>query len=382
VTEAAATVSAAEVALQIDAIRRESGAGRRLAEMLPEESRIYAGRGSSEAERLRGYILASFEATDLPSGAAPFVLEELESGRNPYTVAAAGRALRGASAIPDDAPELLVAAIARLRGRDEVVTFDRFAPGPPVGNGATSLYDLASTLVVLGPRASSALPALKALVEAEGTSFSPPVSAQLAKAMEALCVAESHVPACCCHEPGVTESGSADRAPASVAPLGVAEIALENQDGVQLSFSEAFLGRPTALAFFYTRCMNPEKCSRTVTRLGRLARLLERVAFDANVAGISYDPGFDRPRRLRTYGVDRGVVFTPRCSLLRTVGQFEPLMTAFRLGVGFGSTTVNQHRVDLVVLDSSLRLAERFERRLWRENSVLDALRLTGASGG
>jgi protein SCO1/2 len=158
----------------------------------------------------------------------------------------------------------------------------------------------------------------------------------------------------------------------------VAEIALENQDGVQLSFSEAFSGRPTALAFFYTRCMNPEKCSRTVTRLGRLARLLERVAFDANVAGISYDPGFDRPRRLRTCGV----VFTPRCSLLRTVGQFEPLMTEFRLGVGFGSTTVNQHRVDLVVLDSSLRLAERFERRLWREDSVLDALRLTRASGG
>ena len=350
--------------------------------MLPEESRVYAGRGSSEAERLRGYILASFEATGLPSEAAPFVLEELESGRNPYTVAAAGRALRAASMIPDDAPELLVAAIGRLRGRDEVVSFDRFAPGPPVGNGATSLYDLASTLVMLGPRASSALPALKALVEAEGTSFSPSVSAQLAKAMEALSVAQSHVPACCCDEPGTTESGCADSAPASVLPLGVAEIALENQDGVQLSFSEAFSGRPTALAFFYTRCMNPEKCSRTVTRLGRLARLLERVAFDANVAGISYDPGFDRPRRLRTYGVDRGVVFTPRCSLLRTVGQFEPLMTEFRLGVGFGSTTVNQHRVDLVVLDSSLRLAERFERRLWREDSVLDALRLTRASAG
>ena len=30
-------------------------------------------------------------------------------------------------------------------------------------------------------------------------------------------------------------------------------------------------GRPTALAFFYTRCTNPEKCSLTVTRLARLA---------------------------------------------------------------------------------------------------------------
>ena len=49
------------------------------------------------------------------------------------------------------------------------------------------------------------------------------------------------------------------------------------------------------LTFFYTRCMNPLKCSATVTGLGRIARRVAEDALDANVAGISYDPGFDRP---------------------------------------------------------------------------------------
>jgi protein SCO1/2 len=155
---------------------------------------------------------------------------------------------------------------------------------------------------------------------------------------------------------------------------------LEDQDGTRLSFAEAFAGRPTTLAFFYTRCMNPQKCSLTVTRLTRLARLVETEGLDANVAGISYDPGFDRPQRLRTYGADRGMNFSPRCSLLRTLGPFDPLREAFELGVGFGPVTVNRHRLDLVVLDGTLCVTKRFERRLWHEDAVLQALRAAAAS--
>jgi cytochrome oxidase Cu insertion factor (SCO1/SenC/PrrC family) len=366
--------SAAEAARRIDSMRLLPDAGRRLAAMLPEESSLYAGRGSSEAERLRGYVLASFEKTGLPSEAVPFVLEELETGRNPYTVAAAARALRGSSAVPVEAPELLVAAIARLRASDEVVSFERFAPGPTVGTAATSLFELASTLVMLGPRARGALPSLKQLVESESRSFSPTVSAELAEALKALAVADAPAPDFCCDEPARTACHDVEDAFALAAPSDLAELTLESQDGARLTFSEAFSGRPTALAFFYTRCPTPEKCSLTVTRLARLARRLEAAHVDANIAGISYDPAFDGPARLKRYGVDRGMVFSPRCSLLRTVGPFAPLVTAFRLGVGFGPVTVNQHRLELVVLDASLALVQRFQRRQWHEKTVLDAL--------
>ena len=365
--------SAADLGARIDAIRRTPDAARTLAGMLDEQSPLFAGRGTTDVERLRGYILASFETAGLPLEAVPFVLEELETGRNPYTVAAAARALRGASEVPVEAPMLLVAALRRLRGADDVVSFDRFEPYP-AGGEATALAELADMLSLLGPRAGAALEDLEALVHSEGEGFSPAVRARLDAAVEALSRAGSPTTACCCAEAEAAVAPRvADRYAATREGLG--SLALEDQDGTRLSFSEAFSGRPSALAFFYTRCNNPEKCSLTVTRLARLTTSLVHVGLDANVAGISYDPGFDRPARLKSFGADRGMIFSARCRLLRTVGPFEPLRSAFDLGVGFGPVTVNRHRLDLVVLDASLGVAETFERRLWHEETVLQALR-------
>ncbi len=368
--------SAADLAAQIDEIRRMPSAAGTLAAMLAEQSPLFAGRGANEAERLRGYILASFETARLPPEAVPFVLEELETGRNPYTVAAAARALRGALDVPVEAPALLVGAIGRLRGSDDVVSFERFEPIPASGNAVTALADLARTLALLGPRAKPALEDLQALIRVEGETFSPAIRAELANAAEALARPGVSAPACSCAEDGAEPAAPRIAAPfASATRKDLPDLALENQDGTRLSFSDAFSGRPTALAFFYTRCINPEKCSLTVTRIARLARRLVTEELDANVAGITYDPGFDRPARLKTYGADRGMIFSPRCCLLRTVGPFDPLREAFDLGVGFGPVTVNRHRLDLVVLDASLGVAERFERRIWHEEPVLDALR-------
>jgi cytochrome oxidase Cu insertion factor (SCO1/SenC/PrrC family) len=364
-------MTARAVAARIDEVRRRPDAARELAAMLAEQSASFAGRGTNEAERLRGYVLAGFETAGLPPEAVPFVLEELELGRNPYTVAAAARALRGAEDVPAETPALIVGAIARLRSSDDVVSFDGFAPTPTRGDSVTALAELARTLAWLGPRAKPALDDLRALVEGDGEKFSPAVGAELARAAEALAREDSAAAAPCCSEHG-------GPAPADAAPVGgteLADLTLEDQDGTRLSFSEAFAGRPTALTFFYTRCQVPEKCSLTVTRLGRLARACEAEALEANVAGITYDPAFDRPARLKTFGADRGVVFTPRCRLLRTTGPFGPVREAFDLGVGFGPVTVNRHRIDLLVLDASLGVAARFERRLWHEAAVLSALR-------
>lgn len=344
--------------------------------MLAEESPVYAGLGTNQAERLRGYVLASFEEIGLPPDVIPFVLEQLETGRNPYTVAAAGRALRGAEEFPFEASGLIVAAIRRLRWRDEYVSFKRLAPALRTDDEVTSLADLAATLTLLGPRAASARDALETLLITDAASFSPTVRTALSTALDALAASGEPERASCCdggrHEPGPI---CIDVVPPSKDVAELRDIELENQYGGRLRFGEAFFGRPTALAFFYTRCMNPEKCSLTVTRLARLGSALTEARVDANVAGISYDPRFDNHTRLRAYGEDRGMVFSARCSLLRTVGPFDPLQAAFALGVGFGPVTVNQHRLDLVVLDHSLGVAATFERRLWDEDIVLGALR-------
>jgi protein SCO1/2 len=369
--------SAADLAARIDAIRQQPDAAATLTAILAEQSPLFAGRGTNEAERLRGYILASFETAGLPPETVPFVLEELETGQNIYTVAAAARALRGTQEPPAEAPALLVAAIERLRRADDIVSFDSFEPLPPSGNGSTALAELARTLALLGPSAKPALADLQALLDREGEAFSPTLRAELAEAVEAAARPDASAPACCS-----SHHGAKTVAPniATAARTDLSDLALEDQDGTRLSFAEAFAGRQSALAFFYTRCMNPQKCSLTVTRLARLSSLVELEGLDAHVAGITYDPGFDHPTRLKTYGADRGMIFSKRCSLLRTLGPFDPLREAFELGVGFGPVTVNRHRLDLIVLDRSLGVAKRFERRLWHEKAAFEALRAAAAS--
>jgi cytochrome oxidase Cu insertion factor (SCO1/SenC/PrrC family) len=365
-------MSAHDVAARVDELRRWPDARRELVGMLAEQSPSYAGRGTNETERVRGYVLASFESAGLPPEGVPFVLEELELGNNPYTVAAAARALRGAREVPPDAPALLVRAIERLRGADEVVSFDCFTPAPTHEDRVTALTELARTLAELGPRARPALYELRRLLDAEEGTFSPVVAAELAGAADAVEGGGGATAGACCPE---HEPAAAPPVPASTAATELAELALEDQDGTRLSFSEAFAGRPTALTFFYTRCQNPAKCSLTVTRLARLARSCAAEGLEANVAGITYDPAFDRSARLRTYGADRGMAFSARCRLLRTLGPFDPVRAAFDLGVGFGPVTVNRHRLDLFVLNPAMTATAQFERRLWGETTVLDALR-------
>ena len=216
---------------------------------------------------------------------------------------------------------------------------------------------------------------LQSLVDDDGEAFSPAIRAELAKALEALGRPHSSAAMSCCGgQVSMSTSPPSDGVKAAAAAV-LADLALEDQDAARLTFAAAFSGRPTALAFFYTRCTNPEKCSLTVTRLARLTRRIKAEALDANVAALTYDPAFDRPTRLRAYGIARDMEFSPRCALFRTVGPFDPVRDAFDLGVGFGPSTVNRHRIELVVLDASLAVAQRFARRLWQEEAVLDAIR-------
>ncbi|MEA2937948.1 MAG: hypothetical protein QOC56_1452, partial [Alphaproteobacteria bacterium] len=103
----------ADIVAYVDAVRRRPVRRNELVALLAEQAPLYAGRGTNEAERLRGYMLASFQAIGLPPAAMHYVLEELQTGLNPYTVAAAAKALRGAANPPDAVVRLLLLAIDR-----------------------------------------------------------------------------------------------------------------------------------------------------------------------------------------------------------------------------------------------------------------------------
>ena len=71
-----------------------------LVPLLREQAPVYAGLPAAEAERLRGLLLLHLGSVGLPASAMPFILEELETGLNPFPVAAAA----GAFSTTKDAP--------------------------------------------------------------------------------------------------------------------------------------------------------------------------------------------------------------------------------------------------------------------------------------
>jgi protein SCO1 len=367
----------ADIVAYVDRVRTLPGSGDDLLDLLAEQSPIYAGRTTNEAERLRGYLLASFELTGLPAAAMAFVIEELENGLNPYAVAAAAKAVRGAHSLPERIGPLLLDAIDRLRQSDDLVYFDiRTAPVSGVSS-TTALMELFRTFAWLGPRAGAALPALKAMLERNPPAFSPAVLAEIENAIVAVSRVEQPTTRSCCTE------GSSPISSIPSPEVDIAHVELQDQDGAVFRFRDFFYGRPSILTFFYTRCMNPNKCSLTITKLARLQRRAceEGLHGRVNIAAITYDPAFDLPRRLRAYGADRGMSFDDRNRLMRTTGPFEPLQRCFDLGVGYGSSTVNQHRLDVAVLDGTGRFSASFARIQWHEEDVLAALKSALAPG-
>jgi protein SCO1/2 len=344
-----------------------------LVELLPERVPIYRGRSANTVSRMRGYLLAAFEAAGLPEEALPYVFEELESGRDAYLVAAAARALRGRESSSSDAVPFLLKAIENIKYADDAVSFDSYRPSWPSGY-TTALTEITATVAWLGSQASSALPGLRSLLEEPGV-LSEAARANLESVVSELSAGGSRcaVPAprpCCAHH-AETAQPLTHEIQTRTEVLGGVE--LEDQDGARVTFGEFFTGKPSLVAFFYTRCDNPNKCSVTITKLGRLQRQLAELGLDGRIhtAAITYDPEFDLPARLRSYGENRGVVFSPSDRLLRTTGALAPLVDYFALGVSFGGTLVNRHRIELFLLDHEGRVACAFTQLQWDVEEVL-----------
>lgn len=350
----AASLDEAEAA--VDQALAEPDAATALIRLLAEDAPLYRGRGTAEAERLRGRVLAGFARAGLPPPALPQVLAELETGLNPQVVAGAARALAGAEPPPAEALDLLAAAALRIRSSESLAWLDPAAPVSAV----------AEVVLAMARHGAPAVSRLRVL-RAEG-GWSATVTAALA---QAIATAEAAAPKSCC-------GGRSDAAPATpvAAPGAIDDLEIQDQSGAVMRFADLFGGTPAAIAFFYTRCMNPQKCSLTISRLAAVSARLKGagLAGQALVAAFTYDPAYDTPRQLEAYGRDRDFPFGDRCRLLRTTGPLDPLQAHFELGVGFGPATVNQHRIDLAVLGADGRVVLSHAHRLWDEAEVFGVL--------
>lgn len=346
-----------------------------LVRLLPERISLYEDRSANATMRMRGYILAAFEQAGLPDAALPYVLEELENGRDAYLVAGAAKALRGLDTPTSRVVPFLLEAVENVKYVDDALTFECYKPRWPITNHTTALTEIFRTLGWLGAHAQSALPDLETLREERSDEFSRSIRAEIENAIDSIRTDRRAVHACCgavSANAGLVAVHSPPEERRKCA--SISHIELEDQDGNTVTYGTFFNGKPSIVVFFYTRCDNPNKCSLTITKLARLQKALveQRLEGLLQTAAITYDPGYDLPPTLKRYGENRGVTFGDDDRMFRARTGFHQLQEYFQLGVNFTASIVNRHRIELFILDSRGEIAVTFTRLQWDIQEVLE----------
>ena len=368
---AAAVLSEQEFAAIVDQLAVDPGRGHELLELLAEEHPLYDQRGAATVVRMRGWVLVVLSRCTLTDAALLFVLEELDSGADAYLIAAAARALRSYPAPTPILAPYVMRALNNIRNHDEPVSLDGYGEYATSTAGTSAVRELLATLIWLGPHAAGVAADLVALRGLVAGGLSKRLSGELDKAIEAIQSGGVEQPdgtSCC------TPTGLGWRSVVRSDPGRVKHAIFEDQTGTPVSYEECFTGHPSIVAFFYTRCDNPLKCSLTVSKLARVQALLQErgMAGRIHTAAITYDPGFDLPERLARYGRDRGLALDAANQMLRSTQGMDDVRGHFRLGVNFVGSLVNRHRIEVYVLDGRGRIAASFERLHWDEQQVVD----------
>lgn len=339
-------------------------------ELLQESHPAYADCSAAEVARRRGWVLLALGLQPLEDDALPVVLEELQSGHQPYLLAAAAQTLRSAVEPRPAFAGCLLRALETLARRDDFVSLEVWGGVPASAIPGSACAEVLRSIRWMGPSATGIGPELAQLVGESGL-LADDNRELLEQILAALRSPRDEDIEDCCSLP--LSWRRRERVVGTVVPTSVR---FEDQDGNCHGWNDLFVGRPSVVVFFYTRCDNEQKCSLTIAKLGRLQKLIkeEGRGSEVNLVAITYDPEFDLPHRLRGYGESRGVVPGEHCRLLRTTQGRQALQDYFELGVNFTGTLVNRHRIEVYLLDSDGRMRVTYQRLGWDPLELWDEM--------
>ncbi|CAN7769673.1 SCO family protein [Rhizobium leguminosarum] len=319
--------------------------GEALSRYFADNDPIYSGLSSADVDRVRAYAFAAVART-APQSGVDAAREEILTGSAPGPLAGAARVIAALDAPSLDWLAPLASAARRLRGRDQKVWFDRIDSGIRSDISETGMTELARAFQTVARKNRVGVLECNEWIASAPDRFADAVRQDLAGQDVGAGTAQSD--GCCCN-------GTAKTAPtpSRTIPPDIWQVIVEDQDETKATLGSRLLGRPSLLAFFYTRCMNPLKCSRTVTVLSETAQLAAAQGLAVGIYAMTYDPLWDTPSRLKGYGRDRGMTFSADLALMRTIADWDDLRAAFSLAVGYGPATVNRHQIEVLVLDPS-----------------------------
>lgn len=105
-----------------------------------------------------------------------------------------------------------------------------------------------------------------------------------------------------------TSSGPPEPKPGDEVP----NYGLVNQDGKQIKLHN-YRGKVLMLTFIYTRCPMPDQCtlmSENFAEINRETKKLPELSYKLHLLSVSFDPDYDTPAVLRSYGAAHSGLFT------------------------------------------------------------------------
>lgn len=342
----------------------------RLLEVLDETSPCYRGLGTDECERLRGVCFSALETAEWEPNFDALVVEELKTSYHPAALAGAALAIRGCKSPPLGTLKVLADAFERIIPGDRRVDPREFQPALDEQHANTVTLELVKSFVAV-VSSDQADPVLVERIRNSADRLKPSLSAQV----HALLNEVKPVQACktCCDGGGSTISRDVLF---EISPK-YWQASVEDQSGTRRPLSQVLLGKPSFLTFFYTRCMNPLKCSATITRLADIQRQFRDLHLPepVNLVAMTYDPDYDTSKRLSAYGSDRGLECNDTVRLIRMPENSINFFSDLNVLVGYGPSTVNRHGLDAFLLDRNGKVVHSYVRQLFECDDVTDRLR-------
>jgi protein SCO1/2 len=162
-----------------------------------------------------------------------------------------------------------------------------------------------------------------------------------------------------------------------------------NQSGRMISLAQ-FRGKVVLLTFIYTRCPLPNYCVRMSRNFAKIDKALEKepkLYARTHLLSISFDPEYDTPKVLRSYGGAYTGLYTKETFrhwefVAPPESELKKVLLFFDIGITpVGSQTIT-HSLSTVVIAPDGKLYKWYPGNEWKPEQVLgDVAHLEGGRG-
>ena len=162
----------------------------------------------------------------------------------------------------------------------------------------------------------------------------------------------------------------------------VPDFHLTNQSGKQISFRE-FRGKALLVTFIYTRCPLSDYCPRMSRNFAEIDKSLQADPATYNrthLLSISFDPAYDSPAVLRSYGEAYTGQYTKEKFehwdfAAPSKSDLPKLLEYFDVGATPGENHTITHSLSTVVIAPDGKVAQWYPTNDWKPEEVLSALK-------